>query len=281
MDSIPIGSKLSTMLSHLTVDEITAPEGYKVIIQIIEDAHAYLKDQSLEHAFDEAIFRGRRERGQSLTSFLAGKTAALAELRKQGLDLLATSAGRHLLGHLILRQGAFTTDQKQRIKVVTNGSIDYKQLETAIQKIFGDKLDDTAAGDEMFQRRWKSATYWDDGGLGWGPDDPDPYDDPEMDDDESDIFQDLIALNESEEMVMTFATDVPMVMEESEMMVMVNDGLTDIYYETRERLKGKGKGKGKTKKGKGKNNSRTFWWWKRRIPRTSTCSSSFEEWSWL
>ena len=175
IDSIPLGSKLSTLLSHLTVDEITAPEGFKTILSVIEDAHAYLKDQSLEQAFDDAIFRGRRDKGQSLTSFLAGKTAAFAELRKQGLDLLTSKAGRHLLGHLILRQGGFTVDQKQRLKVVTNGSIDYKDLEKAIQKVFGDRLDEYA-NDTTPGRRWRSSTYWEGGGYdGWDYDESETY----------------------------------------------------------------------------------------------------------
>ena len=171
IDSIPLGSKLSTLLAHLTVAEITAPEGYKAIIKIIEDAHGYLKDQSLEQAFDEAIFKGHQDRGQSLTAFLAAKTAAFAELRKQGLDLLATSAGRHLLGHLILRQGGFTMDQKQRLRVVTNGSIDYRDLEGAIQRVLGDKIDDPAHDGAPLNRRWRSSTYWDGDASEWFDDD--------------------------------------------------------------------------------------------------------------
>ena len=64
--------------------------GHKQILRLIEDAHDYLKDQRVEQAFDEAIFRGRRERDTRLTAFLTGKKAAFAELRKQGLDLLAS-----------------------------------------------------------------------------------------------------------------------------------------------------------------------------------------------
>lgn len=147
IDSIPLGSKLNALLAHLSVSDICAEDGRKAILQIIEDAHEYLKDQRLEQAFDEAIFRifrGRRERGQTMTmtTFLTANKAAFGELKKQGLDLLDARAGRHLLGHLILRQGAFTLDQRQRLKVVTNGSIDYKEIEKAIQKIFGDSLDD-------------------------------------------------------------------------------------------------------------------------------------------
>ena len=159
IDSVPLGSKLSALLGHLTVDEICADDGHRTIVKIIEEAHEYLRDQSLEQAFDDAIFKGRRDRGTSMTSFLTGKKAAFAELKKQGLDLLETAAGRHLLGHLILRQGAFTQDQRQRLKVVTNGSIDYKEIEIAIQKVFGDKLDDQGDqhGHGHAPRRWRSA----------------------------------------------------------------------------------------------------------------------------
>ena len=258
IDSIPLGSKLSTLLSHLTVDEITAPDGFRVILQIIMDAHAYLKDQSLEQAFDEAIFRGRRDKGQSLTSFLAGKTAAFAELRKQGLDLLASSPGKHLLGHLILRQGGFTIDQKQRLKVVTNGSLDYKDLEGAIQKVFGDRLDDQTGSDGS--RRWRSSTYWDADPDGWyedvevygvyGDGEFDMHDDAE--DVEMDVFSGLVALNEADEVTLTFACDIPMVLDETEALELISMSIEDIFFKARERLKGKGKGKGKSKKGKGR-----------------------------
>lgn len=259
IDSIPLGSKLSTLLAHLTVAEITAPEGYKAIIKIIEDAHGYLKDQSLEQAFDEAIFRGRRDRGQSLTAFLAAKTAAFAELRKQGLDLLATSAGRHLLGHLILRQGGFTMDQKQRLRVVTNGSIDYRDLEGAIQRVLGDKIDEPGHDGASTTRRWRSSTYWDGDASEWNEDDEhQTFFDYDLEVDDLDIFQDLVALNDTEEVVMSFPTEVPMVMEENETLEVLASTIEDVFYETRERLAFKGKGKGKGKKGKSKGGARTF-----------------------
>ena len=146
---IPFGSRLAASLAHLSVDDITAPDGYKQIITVIEDSHAYLKEARLEQAFDAAIFRGRRRPGQTLTGFLATKKAAFAELKKQGLDMLATDAGNHLLGHLLLKQGGFTVDQQQRIRVLTDGSIDFRKIELAIRKIFGDSLDDS-----------QSKTYW-------------------------------------------------------------------------------------------------------------------------
>ena len=80
--------------------------------------------QCLEEAFNDAIFKNRRERGQPLTAFLGKKVAAFAELKKQGLDFLGVETGRHLLGRLVIKQGNFTVGQKQRIKVLTNGSVD-------------------------------------------------------------------------------------------------------------------------------------------------------------
>ena len=258
IDSIPLGSKLSTLLAHLTVDEITAPDGHKVILSIIEDAHAYLKDHRLEQAFDEAIFRGRRERGQSMTAFLASKKASFAELRKQGLDLLSNAAGRHLLGHLILRQGGFSNDQRQRLKVVTNGSLDYKEIEMAIQKVFGDRLDEQSSFDGGPTRRWRSATYWDEGyGDDWNDDgEVETYAEMEMADDDPDLFEDLVCLNEENEVQMTFPEELPMIMDESVALETLGNNLENIFYETRERLKGKGKGK--SKKGKGKGFAKTF-----------------------
>ena len=76
LDAIPFGSRLAASLAHLTVDDITAADGYKQIIAVIEESHAYLKEARLEQAFDAAIFRGRRRPGQTLTGFLATKKAA-------------------------------------------------------------------------------------------------------------------------------------------------------------------------------------------------------------
>ena len=250
------------MLAHLTVSEICANDGHRQILAIIEDAHEYLKDQRLEQSFDEAIFKGRRERGQTMTSFLTSKKAAFAELKKQGLDLLSTSAGRHLLGHLLLRQGAFTQDQRQRLKVVTNGSIDYKEIEVAIQKVFGDRLEEGNHYDaNAAPRRWRSATFWE----GDEPGDEDDWDygdetymteyDEQLDYD--DIFEDLVCLtDDGAEAQLIFYGDVPMVIDEVDAIELVSNQIGEIYYQTRERLYGKGKGKGK--KGKGKGKSKTF-----------------------
>ena len=253
LDSIPLGSKLSALLAHLTVDEITAENGHKVIVVgLIESAHECLKDHRLEQAFEEAIFRGKRDKGTSLTAFLTSKRAAFAELRKQGLDLLETSAGRHLLGHLILRQGAFSQDQKQRLKVVTNGSIDFKDLELAIQKVFGDKLDDAQQEPQRahYPRRWRSNTYFDEDG-----DDVDWDDEAaastygEFHEEEDDWFEDLIALNDDgSEAQLVFPQELPVVMDEHEAIETFGSGLEEVFYEFQNRLhhgKGRGKRKGR------------------------------------
>ena len=106
MDVIPFGSRLGALLAQLSIDDITSETGYKDILKIIEDSHEYLRDMKLEQSFEQAIFKGRRRPDQSISGFLASKKAAFSELRRQGLDLLETKAGKHLLGHLILKQGA-------------------------------------------------------------------------------------------------------------------------------------------------------------------------------
>ena len=98
-------ARVEALVSHLTVEEITAPHGWEQVIKIIEKAHEYLKVAKLEQAFNAAIFGGRRKAGQTLTGFLASKRAAFAELKKQGLDLLDSDAGQHLLGHLVSSAG--------------------------------------------------------------------------------------------------------------------------------------------------------------------------------
>ena len=142
IDGIPFGSRLAALLAHLTVEDITAEKGYEKIVGIIEDAHDYLRDAKLEQAFEMAIFKGRRRADQSLSGFVK---ASFGELKRQGLDLLSSPAGSHLLGHLLLKQGNFSEDQKQRIKVLTDGSIDLPKVEQAIRKLFGDSVDDPTA----------------------------------------------------------------------------------------------------------------------------------------
>ena len=257
IDAIPLGSRLSSLVAHLTVEEICSDTGHKTIVQIIEDAHEYLKDQRLEQAFDEAIFRGRRDKGMSLTTFLTNKKAAFAELRKQGLDLLATPAGRHLLGHLILRQGSFSQDQRQRLKVVTNGSIDFREIEMAIQKVFGDRLDELSQDHGAPHRRWRSATYWGDNEDGEIEDEDWDYD--VFESELMDPFEDLICMNENEEAQMVFQDELPVIMDEADALEAVSNQIEENYYETQNRMQSKGKGfKGKGKKGKSKSPTRTY-----------------------
>ncbi|CAJ1429656.1 unnamed protein product, partial [Effrenium voratum] len=247
IDGTPLGSKLSALVAHLSVDEICAAEGYQAIVRIIEEAHEYLRDS-----------------GQSITNFLSSKKAAFAELRKQGLDVLETKAGRRLLGHLILRQGNFSTDQKQRLKVVTDGSIDYQEIEKAIQKIFGDKLDEAGYHDQAQGSggggRWRRS-FWES-----GPGDGDyeaEYPDESYEggyyaegafygeeiEYEDYLFEDLLDFGDlSDEPHMIFMGEVPTVMDEDEGLEIVSNYLEETLYEVRDRMKGKGHGK----KGKGR-----------------------------
>ena len=253
IDSIPYGSRLSALVGHLSVEEITAADGYKQVIQCIEEAHEYLKVAKLEQAFSAAIFGGRRKAGQTITGFLATKRASFSELKKQGLDLLSTDAGQHLLGHLVMRQGGFSNDEQQRIRVLTDGSIDFRKVEPAIRKIFGDAVDDPPGPGGPRHR-----TFWE----GEEEDDyeQDGYDmevfygDFPVEADE-DIFQDLLEEDEAGDVFMCLDAPLPSMMDEDQAVQYAGELLTYIYGETADRWQRKGKGKGKSKsksKGKGK-----------------------------
>ncbi|CAE7227831.1 GIP, partial [Symbiodinium sp. CCMP2592] len=112
------GSLISS--AHMSFEEITDPLGYQRIVATIEEAHDYLKDAKLEQAFDQAIFKGRRRADQSLSGFVATK------------------------------KGNFTEDQKQRIKVLTDGSIDFLKVEKAIRKLFGETVDEPGQRNRTF-----------------------------------------------------------------------------------------------------------------------------------
>ena len=267
VDSIPYGSRLSASLSHLTVEQITAPDGYKEIIRLIEEQHEYLKVAKLEQAFSEAIFRGRRRQGQTISGFLATKKASFAELKKQGLDLLATEAGEHLLGYLVLRQGGFSADQQQRIRVLTDGSIQFKRIEEAIRKIFGDAVDEAPPG----------RVYW-----GEGDENPDGYfeDDPydlnggayyqdEVEHGtgseafygqgaEEDVFADLLEMDDSGEVYVCLQEPLPQMLDEAEAVEYAGELMNYVFGETAERWASKGKGKGKRPKGKGKGKGKDY-----------------------
>ena len=249
LDSIPYGSRLSALVSHLTVEEITAPRGWEQVVSIIEDAHEYLKVAKLEQAFNAAIFGGRRKTGQTLTGFLASKRAAFAELKKQGLDLLDSDAGQHLLGHLVLRQGGFTQDERQRIRVLTDGSISFKLVEAAIRKIFNDTLD------AVPEYKGKGS-YWNE-----EEDDDDDGDWPEghiffhgegYDEGEATIFEDLMEMDDAGEIYMCLEEALPPMLDETEAIQYAGELVSFVFAETAERWSAKGKGKGKRPKGKGK-----------------------------
>ncbi|CAE7489912.1 iscS [Symbiodinium sp. CCMP2592] len=218
-------------------------------ITIIEEAHEYLKVAKLEQAFNAAIFGGRRKACQSLTGFLASKRAAFAELKKQGLDLLDSEAGQHLRGHLVLRQGGFSQDERQRIRVLTDGSINFKLVEAAIRKIFNDTLDvvpeykgkgsywNEEDGDEDAGDWCKGHVYYQDEGYNDG---------------EATIFEDLMEMDDSGEVYMCLEEMLPPMLDETEAIQYAGGLVSYVYAETAERWMSKGKGKGKRPKGKGK-----------------------------
>ena len=262
MDRMPIGSRLASLLSHLTVEEITKDTGYKTILGIIEEAHDYLKEQRLEDAFDEALFRGRRDRGQLLTTYLNNKRIAFSELSRLGMDFFKDEAGRHLIGHLVLKHGHFTEDQKQRLKVVTNGSIDIKVLEPAIRKIFGDRLVEEAPpghGRRHYFEEDQEGDGDDQEQYALGAEVPDDY------------LDDLVAYDDVQgEMQMVFPEELPEVLDEMDALDLVHDHLGSTFYEMN-RNKGKGKGKGK---GAGK------YQWHRKALQQSRTSRGFDK-PWL
>ena len=143
---------------------------------------------------------------------------------------------------------------------MTNGSIDFRDIESAIQKVFGDKLDESVYHEYHpgTPRRWRSNTFYGDDG------DYDLEDDL-IDDEgnctcacdwpEDEMFEDLICLSDNHEAHLIFAQELPGVMEESEALEVLGHQLEDVFYETQHRFSYKNKGKGKKAKGKG---HRTF-----------------------
>ena len=259
IDGIPFGSRLAALLAHLSVEDITAEKGYEKIVGIIEDAHDYLRDAKLEQAFDQAIFRGRRRSDQTLSGFVATKKAAFGELKRQGLDLLSSPAGSHLLGHLLLRQGNFSEDQRQRIKVLTDGSIDFPKVEKAIRKLFGETVDETSTVGH------RGRAFWQEDGDDYIDDDEVPagvygdqvyYGDAEFD--EPDLFEDLLEFDESDGGVYLCLDDpLPPMMDEDEAVSYAGELLSFVYGEAADRWH-KGKGKGKKGKSKGKGKGKDF-----------------------
>ena len=46
IDAIPYGSRLSTLVAHVSVEEITSEGGWEMVVKCIEDAHGYLQIQN-------------------------------------------------------------------------------------------------------------------------------------------------------------------------------------------------------------------------------------------
>ena len=172
---------------------ITADKGYEKIVSIIEDAHGYLRDAKLEQAFDQAIFKGRRRVDQTLSGFVATKKAAF--------------------------QGNCSEDQRQRIQVLTDGSIDFPKVEKAIRKLFGETVDDSAYyGDQVCY-----------GDQGYG--------------DEPDLFEDLLEFDEAHgDIYMCLDEPLPAMLDEDEAVSCAGELLSFVYGTASERWsKGKGK----------------------------------------
>ena len=124
----------------------------------------------------------------------------------------------------------------------------------AIQKVFGDRLDKLQHEHGPQPRRWRSATYWEDGEDGeWEDED---YEDVETE--VLDPFEDLICMNENDEAQMVFQDELPVIMDEADALEAVSLQIEEIYYETQRRIKGKGKGYKGKKGGKGKSPSQTY-----------------------
>ena len=86
LDAIPYGSRLSSRVAHLSVEEITAEDGCKVLVQCIEEAHDYLKVAKLEQAVNAAIFGGRTRVGQTLLIRVSNnKASSICRAEEAGL----------------------------------------------------------------------------------------------------------------------------------------------------------------------------------------------------
>ena len=135
---------------------------------------------------------------------------------------------------------------------MTNGSIDFRDLEKAIQKVFGDRLDEQHGGEHPgTPRRWRSASYWgEEPDDDWEDEDASSY--VAYDIEETDIFEDLICMSENNEAQLVFPDELPVVMDEADALDAVAGHIEDVYYETQHRLHHRHKGKGKGKKGKSK-----------------------------
>ena len=136
---------------------------------------------------------------------------------------------------------------------MTNGSIDYKEWESAIQRVFGDKLDEGRAHSDHpgTPRKWRSATYWDEDCPQDLIDDDQSMTFGEAIEDE-DIFEDLIAMTDDGEPQFIFMQEMPVMMGESEAVELVSENLEEIFYETHRRCTTKEKEKARRAKARAK-----------------------------
>ena len=233
------------------MEDITSENGWKEVVRCIEEAHHYLKVAKLEQAFNAAIFGGCRRAGQAITGYLATKTAAFAGLRKQGLDLLDSDAAQHLLGHLVMRQGGFSQDERQRIRVLTDGSLDFRKVELAIRKVFADSVDDAG----LYKGR---ATYWGEHGEPTEEDlrnyygdqlylgDQVYYGDQAYPDDQVygegfDPFEDLLEVDDGGSVFLCLDEPLPQMLDEDEAVACTGELLSYVYGEAAGRWNAKGK----------------------------------------
>ncbi|OLP84960.1 hypothetical protein AK812_SmicGene34086 [Symbiodinium microadriaticum] len=191
MEAAPQWDGENASHARFTVEEITAPEGWTTVVSIIEEAHEYLK-----------------------VSWRANGLLSPSS-RSVDFDLLDSEAGQHLLGHLVLPQGGFTKDERQRIRVLTDGSINFKLVEAAIRRIFNDTLD--AAPEPKTKGSYRQ----------------------EDDDDGDDWAEDLMEMDDSGEVCLYL-----------EAIQYAGELMSYVYAETAERWASKGKGKGKRYIGK-------------------------------
>ncbi|CAE7707824.1 unnamed protein product, partial [Symbiodinium necroappetens] len=204
IDGIPFGSRLAALLAHLTVEDITAEKGYEKIVGIIEDAHDYLHDAKLEQAFEMAM----------------------------------SPPGRPVLERLCGdEEGNFSEDQKQRIKVLTDGSIDFPKVEQAIRKETRLRMMTAATLMVAMMPSSGHQTFYEDQAY----------------DEEPDLFEDLLEADEGGSVYVCVEEPLPSLMDEDQALQYAGDLLSFVYGETSDRWQRKGKGKGKSKaKGKGK-----------------------------
>ena len=130
---------------------------------------------------------------------------------------------------------SITLGQQQRVRVLTDGSIDFRKIELVIRKIFGDSLDDTQALGVCLERRrgrWPGRLR--------------------------ELLWNLLHFDSNTGEVYMIVDDLPPAfLEETEAIEYAGEYLSWVFFETRDRIKGKGKGKsgkrGKSKSfGKGK-----------------------------